>query len=257
MAAGVIRHSDGTAIAYDVAGDGPAVVFLHGMANRRQAWDPVTALLASSFMCVRLDFRGHGESSAAPDYGMASLVSDVRAVIEELSLGAPALVGHSLGGSVAAVYAAGHDARAVVCVDQSLRFGEFAERIQPLARQLRGERTMEAVMEFERGLQIEPYPVADLERRIIAFAPEVVLGIWAAALDTPPRQLTELSEALLPQITGPLLCLHGSSVPEDYPAWLAALAPSALVEVWDGAGHMLHLVDPERFAARVTEFLER
>ncbi len=258
MRRGRVAQADGTTIAYDVTGDGPAVVFLHGLTNRRQAWDPVTALLAARFTCVRLDFRGHGESSAAPEYGMAALVGDVRAVVEDLSLGNPALVGHSLGGSAAAVYAAVHGARAVVCVDESLRFGDVAERIQPLAPRLRGERPMEAVMEFERGLRLAPYAgIAEMERRVLAFDPEVVLALWAAALDTPPQQLTAISEALLPQLAAPLLCLHGSPPPDDYAAWLTALARRARVEVWDGLGHLLHLVDPERFAARVTEFLGR
>lgn len=258
MRRGEAAQADGTTIVYDVTGDGPAVVFLHGLTNRRQAWDPVVALLASRFTCVRLDFRGHGASSAASDYGMPWFVSDVRAVVEQLSLDHPAIVGHSLGASVAAVYAAVHDARAVVCVDESLRFGDFAARIQPLAGDLRGERPMEAMMEFERGLQLEPYAgIAELEQRVLAFDPVVVLATWAAAMDTPPQQLTELSEALLPQVTAPLLCLHGSPPPADYAAWLTALATRAQVEVWDGTGHLLHLVDPERFAARVAAFLER
>lgn len=252
---GEVAQADGTTIVYDATGDGPPVVFLHGLTNRRRAWDPVTALLGSHFTCVRLDFRGHRESSAAPEYNMAALVGDVRAVVEDLSLGDPALVGHSLGASVSAVYAAVHDATAVVCVDESLRFGDFAERIQPLAHDLRGERPMEAMMEFERGLKLEPY--AGLEQRVLAFDPEVVLSLWAVALDTPPHLLTALSESVLPQITAPLLCLHGSPPPDDYDAWLTALAPRARVEAWDGMGHLLHLVAPERFAARVTEFLGR
>lgn len=256
MRCGEARQADGTTIAYDVSGDGPPVVLLHGLTNRRQAWDPVSALLASRCTCVRLDFRGHGASSAAPDYGMPWWVADVRAVVEQLGLGEPALVGHSLGGSVAAVYAAAHGARAVVCVDESLRFGDTAARIQPLARELRGERPMEAVMAFERGLRLEPYAgVAEMERRVLAFDPEVVLRAWSGVLDTPAQRLTEVSEALLPRIAAPLLCLHGSPPPDDYEAWLTALAPRARVEVWDGTGHLLHLVDPERFAARVTTFL--
>ena len=258
MRRGAVAQADGTTIAYDVTGDGPPVVFLHGLTNRRQAWDPVTALLAPRFTCVRLDFRGHGESSTAPAYGMPWFVGDVRAVVEELSLDDPALVGHSLGGSVAAVYAALHGARAVVCVDEPLRFGDTAERIRPLATRLRGERPMEAVMEFERGLGLEPYAgVAEMERRVLAFDPEVVLAAWAAVLETPPHRLTEVSEALLPQISAPLLCLHGSPPPDDYAAWLTALASGARVEVWDGTGHLLHLVDPARFAARAAEFLDR
>lgn len=251
-----VRTADGTTIAYDVTGDGPPVVFLHGLTNRRQAWDPVTRLLEGLFMCVRLDFRGHGESSAGPAYGLPWFVGDVRAVVEALGLETPAFVGHSLGGSVAAVDAALNGARAVVCVDESLRFGDVARRIQAIGPGLRGARPMEAVMEFERGLVLEPYDgIAEMERRVLAFDPDVVLGAWAAVLDTPPQQLTAMSEALLAQLTAPLLCLHGSPPPDDYVAWLTRLAGDARAEVWEGTGHLLHLVDSERFAQRVAAFL--
>lgn len=96
--AATLQRPDGTAIAYDVAGEGPPVVFVHGLTNRRQAWDPVTELLAQHVTCVRVDLRGHGASSAAPEYSMLSLVGDMRAVVEQLALSDPAVVGHSLGG---------------------------------------------------------------------------------------------------------------------------------------------------------------
>jgi len=257
MTRGAVGREDGTTIVYDVAGAGPPVVFLHGLTNRRQAWEPVTALLRDRFTCVRLDFRGHGESSPAPAYDLAALVGDVHAVVEELSLGDTALVGHSLGAAVAVVHAAVHGARAVVTVDEPLRFGDRAVQIQAVADGLRGPRPMEAMMAFERGLVLEPYDAIDeLERRVLAFDPEIVLALWSAALETPPEQLTAASEALLPQVAAPLLCLHGSPPPDGYAAWLAAHAPGARLEVWEGTGHLLHLVDPQRFAVRVAAFLD-
>jgi pimeloyl-ACP methyl ester carboxylesterase len=252
-----VQRDRGPAIAYDVAGYGPPVVFVHGLTSFRQTWEPVTDRLAAEFTCVRVDLRGHGESSAAPEYAMPSLVGDVRAVVEELALGEPAVVGHSLGASVAAVYAALHGARAVVCVDQSLRFGDFAELVAPHAHALRGEGTMEAVLAIDRALGLAPYAgIEDLERRVLAFPREVVLGVWDTLLTTPPEQLTAIAEDLLPLIRAPLLSLHGAAPPPDYEAWLTRLVPLARVEVWDGSGHMLHLVDPERFAARVRALLE-
>ena len=239
-------------IAYDVAGDGPPVVFVHGITSSRRSWDPVTELLERDFTCVRVDLRGHGESPPAPEYSMPSMAGDVRAVVEELGLGEPALVGHSLGVTVVAVYAAAYGARSVTCVDGSLRFGDFAALVQRHADELRSERTMEAMLAIDHELGLEPYAgIAEMERRIRAFPREVVLGIWDQLLATPPDQLTATAEAFLPRIEAPLLSLHGSPPPPDYEAWLTGLVPSARVEVWDGSGHMLHLVDPERFAARV------
>ncbi|MGC2375118.1 MAG: alpha/beta hydrolase [Solirubrobacteraceae bacterium] len=231
-------------------------MFVHGLTSFRLTWDPVTMLLAEEFTCVRLDLRGHGASSRAAEYSMASLVGDVRAVVEEVALGEPAVVGHSLGASVAAVYAAAHGARAVVCVDQSLRFGEFARLVQAHADDLRGQRTMEAVLSIDRALKLEPYAgVENIERRVLAFPREVVLGIWDALLSSPPEQLTAIAEAILPRIAAPLLSLHGSPPVPDYPAWLTGLTRAARVEIWDGTGHMLHLVVPEQFAARVRPLL--
>jgi pimeloyl-ACP methyl ester carboxylesterase len=251
-----LQRPDETTIAYDAAGDGPPVVFVHGLTSFRKTWSPVTDLLAEDFTCVRVDLRGHGESSHAPEYSTLSLVGDVRAVVEELALGEPAIVGHSLGATVAGVYAVAHSPSAVVCVDGSLRFGDFAELAHPYADALRGEDTMQAVLEIDHALGLEPYAaIDDLERRILTFPREVLLGIWDTLLSTPPAELTATAEAILPRIAAPLLALHGSPPPPGYEAWLTRLVPGAQVEVWGECGHMLHLVDPERFATRVRALL--
>jgi pimeloyl-ACP methyl ester carboxylesterase len=244
-------------IAHDVVGAGPPVVFIHGLTSSRQAWTPITDLLSGEFTCVRVDLRGHGETPPADDYSMVSIVGDVRELVDELGLERPVLVGNSLGATVAAVYAAAHDVRAVVCVDQPLRFGDFAERfVQPRAEELRSERTMEVVLDIDRELGLEPYAgIAEVEQRILAFPREVVLGIWDALLTTPPEQLTATAQMVLQQITAPLLALHGAPTAPGYDEWLRRVVPSAEIEVWDGMGHLLHLVDPERFAGRVRTWI--
>jgi pimeloyl-ACP methyl ester carboxylesterase len=246
---------DGTRIAYDVEGTGPPVVFLHGLTNRRQAWDPVTSRLRDRFTCVRIDARGHGESSTAPEYSLLSMVADVKAVVDEVALGEPALVGHSLGGPTAVIYAVANSARAVVCVDQTLRFGDFAARVRPHEERLHGDGWADAVIEIEHDLGLEPFDaIADLEQRVREFPREVILGVWAQLLATPPEDLTALAEAALPQCRAPLLAIHGSPPEPDYPEWLMSRVPKAELEIWAGQGHMLHLVDPDRFARRVERF---
>lgn len=251
-----VKRPDGSDIAYEVEGDGAPVVFVHGLTSSGQSWTPVTDLLVRDFTCVRVDLRGHGSSSAGAEYSTLALVGDLHAVVEDLGIGDAALVGHSLGATVAAVYAAAHGASAIVCIDSSLRFGDFAAFVEPWADALRGGETMEALLEIEHALQLEPYRGIDaMEQRIRAFPREVVLAVWDTLLTTPPEQLTALAESFLPRITAPLLSLHGSPTPPDYEDWLTALVPSARVEIWEGTGHMLHLVDPERFAARVRPLL--
>ena len=173
---------------------------------------PVTALLAREFTCVRVDLRGHGESSTASEYSTPSLVSDVRSVVEKLDVGEPAVVGHSLGATVAALYAAVHPARAVICVDASLRFGDFAQLVQRHANTLRSDRTMEAVLAIDHELGLEPYAATkDMERRVLRFPREVLLGIWQALLTTPPEQLTAIAEPSCPGSPHP--CWHCTDAP--------------------------------------------
>jgi pimeloyl-ACP methyl ester carboxylesterase len=115
---------------------------------------------------------------------------------------------------------------------------------------------MQAILAIDHELGLEPYAeIAELERRVLAFPREVVLGIWEAVLSTSPQESTAIAEAFLPRITAPLLSVHGSPPPPDYEAWLTRVVPTARVEVWAGTGHLLHLVDPERFAARVRSLL--
>jgi len=254
--AATLERPDGAIVAYDVCGQGPPLVFVHGLTSIRQSWEPVTSLLADGATCVTVDLRGHGASSRAADYTMPALASDVRAVVDRVGLGDATIVGHSMGATVAAVYAAAYPARGVVCVDSTLRFGDFGATVQARGDALRGDRTMEAVLAIDHELGLEPYTdIGALEHRVLSFPRDVVLGLWATLLTTPVDQLTATAETLVARITSPLLSIHGSSPPAGYEAWLKALAPQAQVEVWNGSGHMLHLVDPARFAERIRGFV--
>jgi pimeloyl-ACP methyl ester carboxylesterase len=97
---------------------------------------------------------------------MVSLVGDVRALVEEVALGEPAIVGHSLGASIAAVYAAAHGARAVVCVDQSLRFGEFRRARAGACRGRAQQRRNSGLRRLALALQLQ-HAVAALLAKIL------------------------------------------------------------------------------------------
>jgi 3-oxoadipate enol-lactonase len=90
---------NGARLWYDEAGQGPAVVLLHGGLGDSGLWEPVVPLLAERFRTIRTDLRFFGRSvgPAAP----WSWVDDVVAAIDELDLGRVALVGLSMGGRVA------------------------------------------------------------------------------------------------------------------------------------------------------------
>jgi len=90
---------NGARLWYDEAGQGEAVLFLHGGLGDSGLWEPVVPLVAGRFRALRTDLRFYGRSAgpAAP----WSWHDDVLATLDELGIERAALVGLSLGGRIA------------------------------------------------------------------------------------------------------------------------------------------------------------
>jgi pimeloyl-ACP methyl ester carboxylesterase len=253
---------DGFEIVYDDSGDHLPVVWLHGINEDRWSWQTVTQQLAAELRCIRIDFRGHGESSHGGPYDAAALVSGLAAVIEATCITPPVVVGHSLGGIVATIGAATGLTGPVVSIDQPLRLRAFSELVQSLAPRLRDPVTYaDALMEEKIGLGMDrvPDPVfGELERKTRTSDQEVVLDIWKPMLDGDSDEISAADtalEQLLREIKVPYLALHGQPVEDGYEQWLQTANPRAAFEYWEGSGHWLHLVDPDRFVRRLKQFL--
>jgi haloacetate dehalogenase len=94
-------------IAYDIAGQGPPLLLLHGFPQTRALWAPVVRRLADRFTCVAADLRGYGASSkpeAAPDlanYSFRAMAADQVALMAHLGFPDFHLAGHDRGGRTA------------------------------------------------------------------------------------------------------------------------------------------------------------
>jgi pimeloyl-ACP methyl ester carboxylesterase len=91
---------------FDSGGDGPVVVFLHGVTRRWQDWLSVIPHLTPGWRCIAIDARGHGRSGRTPgQYRICDYVPDYVDFLNR-GLSDPAIVvGHSLGGNLAAALA--------------------------------------------------------------------------------------------------------------------------------------------------------
>jgi pimeloyl-ACP methyl ester carboxylesterase len=83
-------------------GEGPPIVFLHGFGADLNGWRPVHRLLPETYPALAIDLPGHGGSPLGEDASFMGLVEAARLALIEEGIGAAHLVGHSLGGAVAA-----------------------------------------------------------------------------------------------------------------------------------------------------------
>lgn len=84
---------------YEEEGDGPAIVFAHGMGGNHLSWWQQVPVFAEQYRCVVFDHRGFGLSAEAPGgAGPASFRDDLLALMDHLSMERAALVAQSMGG---------------------------------------------------------------------------------------------------------------------------------------------------------------
>lgn len=108
--------------------DAPAIVALHGLRSFAYTWEPVALPLADRFRLIALDQRGRGESDWDPlrRYYTEHYVRDLEALVDHLGLERFVLIGHSMGGSNAFVYAGAHPDRLAGLVIEDMGPGASA-----------------------------------------------------------------------------------------------------------------------------------
>lgn len=113
MAAHLDTHSvqaGDTRWVYYEGGEGQTLVLLHGLADSKEVWLDTAKLLTPHFHVIIPDLPGWGDSSrvAGGSYTIEAQAARLQAFVQVLQLQRFVLVGHSLGGAIAGVYAAEH-----------------------------------------------------------------------------------------------------------------------------------------------------
>lgn len=89
---------DGTA--YDVTGEGPPVVLIHGLGLSRRLWDAHLAAFAGCGV-LNYDLYGHGQSSRSPNEASLSVLADqLAALMDHIGMARAHIVGFSIGGMI-------------------------------------------------------------------------------------------------------------------------------------------------------------
>lgn len=111
-------NSDGVEIAYDIEGEGPPILLIHGFAsNGRVNWVGtgwVKTLVEAGRRVITIDNRGHGESEKLYDpaqYTAATMAEDARSLLDHLEIARTDVMGYSMGARISALLTINHPAR--------------------------------------------------------------------------------------------------------------------------------------------------
>lgn len=117
----MIASINGINVNFQVFGEGPPVVLLHGWGDSGANWYQVAERLSKNYQVLLIDLPGFGESDSPQEpWGVEDYRSVVEGFVEELELDSPIVVGHSHGGKIACLYAGDRGAcRALVLIAAS------------------------------------------------------------------------------------------------------------------------------------------
>lgn len=272
-----VRDIHGYRRAYRVAGEGPAILLLHGIGDSSATWRQVMPELARTHRVIAPDLLGHG-ASAKPrgDYSVGGFANGVRDLLSVLGTDRVTIVGHSLGAGVAMQFAYQYPERCERLVlvsaggvtrDIHLAFRALslpgtalalgALRLPTVRRQI--GLVAGLLHRLDTGVGLD---VADVLRILDglpdAEARSAFVRTLRSVVDVRGQVVTMLDRCYLLQGT-PTLFVWGSRdglVPAQHGRIARTALPWSRLEVFEGAGHFPFRSDVRRFVELLTGFIE-
>jgi pimeloyl-ACP methyl ester carboxylesterase len=244
----------------------PNLLLLHGYTGHARTWDWFAASWQQHFNVFALDQRGHGDTDYADDYSPQSMVDDVEAFVRELGLAPVHIIGASMGGRNAFMFAGQHpDAVAsLVIIDIGPQVPEAA------SNRIRSNVTQRDVFDhpdeaFAQARAANPRPADDvLRKRSDEGLKQLPDGRWTFKYDPKLRREPlqrfdpAVAWATIRNITCPVLLVRGAESDLLSPGLAAATAaaiPDCCVVEIAGSGHPVTLDQPAAFKAAAEAFL--
>jgi pimeloyl-[acyl-carrier protein] methyl ester esterase len=256
---------DGAELYYEAEGSGTPVILIHGWSLNLRMWDLQVPDLRRHYRVIRYDRRGFGRSTGAEDFSKD--VADLGAFIDSLHLGKVHLVGNSQGGRVALDYAILHPGGvrtltlhgtvapagfpfAWTGADRP-PFDEWAkipqaERLDAFRRDWRSHPLMALPPGMNRA-RISRDEMIDAYRGDRLLKPQPPAPVPSSTMDD-IRKLPTPTLIIIGQDEVPFLQIVARS--------LAYYLPAAQLVVVPGGGHMINLVQPNRYNAALMKFLD-
>lgn len=255
----------------DTRTDGPVIVCLHGRWGRAETWADFMRRYGGQYRVIAPDQRGHGLSGKPVSrYTGEEMADDIAELLHSLKIDSAVLIGHSMGGKVAAYMTVRHPEyiSALALLDKSpagpaVRSELPLEQIAPVDPVTSGwplpfsdlaeaERYMRQALETELSCRYFRNSLVESEEGYrMMYSPQAIAANIAYYVDW---------YHLLPEITCPVLLIRSKdseAVPD--PDWLKMqeLLPGCMTFEMSHPDHNVHQSNPEEFYRCLDEFLGR
>jgi pimeloyl-ACP methyl ester carboxylesterase len=247
---------------YDEAGEGDAVLLVHGLGLDLRMWDDQVPVLAKRYRVVRMDLHGFGKSSAVT--GPFSHSDIIAELLAHLGIERAHVVGLSLGGLISAQFVQEHPelARTLTLVDSDMSGLAWKSLGPSLAKVFSAGKTdIEAAKklwtehEFFDPARKRPAVIARIEEMVKDYSGWLFANAGAGIERKPQTPTADV----LGNFDLPTLVVIGAlDVPDfrDIADEVVKRVPGARKVVLEGVGHMSNMEDPESFNRVLLEFLE-
>ncbi|MEE2703952.1 MAG: alpha/beta hydrolase [Myxococcota bacterium] len=251
----LVRHTGPTTrpgVAPDTS-RGEALVLIHGAGSNRIIFEPLLERLEATHSPIAFDLPGHGRSGDLDSLSSIVAMADLtRALVEQLGIARPVLVGFDMGSAIALEYALADPAavRALVLVSAPAGEGVSAPLLERYRR----------VTEGKEGRPFRPELFAP------GTPPELMRSWFMGELQTDPRATYGDLQALdawrpseqLAALATPVCAISGAENADasgSAEALAGALSNAELISI-EKAGHLIPVEQPDALAVAITSFLE-
>jgi len=259
------------------AGKGPPLLLIHGIGDSSRTWLPVVEAFARDHTVIAPDLLGHGLSDKPrADYSVAAYANGMRDLLSVLEVERVSVVGHSLGGGVAAQFAytfpercerlalvgtGGIDRsvslllRLAAAPNADLLMPTFGSPVVKLGARIAAQ--LLRVLGTDLGRDAEEI-LKVFDSLPDAAARRAILRTLRSGVDWRGQVITMLDRAYLAEGL-PTLLVWGARdaiIPVAHARLAAEAMPGSRLEIFEEAGHFPHHSDPERFVSVVRAFLQ-
>ena len=244
-----------------ILGEGQPLIIMHGVFGMSDNWQTLGRRWSELFQVHLLDMRNHGRSPHSNDFSYDLMSDDLVEYMDQHDIESAHVLGHSMGGKVAMLFAVLNEDRVNKLVVADIAPRPYPPHHQQIIQALKSLplSSLESRSEAEQQFAINDYGIRQFLLKNLYWEEKDKLA-WRFNLPVIAREIDKVGEGLPPQAIfhGPVLFVRGGRsdyIRDEDMEEIESHFPDAQLATIADTGHWLHAEKPDEFYNTVTEYL--